>query len=200
MFVSELISSVLQVVLFSLIPFIWWLITARKKEDFFGWIGLKRINHNGKVAVTIISTLIAVLVYGLLTTFFINKFSGEVTSAGSSYAGMGLSYIPVAFVYGFIKTGLSEEILFRGFLLKRIKNKFGFVAGNLVQALAFGLVHGVPFGLATGNIGVTIILTILPGAFGFYMGYLNEKKCGSSIIPSYIIHALINTFVTIMSL
>ncbi len=199
-FVSELISGVLQVVLFALIPFIWWLITARKKESFFKWLGLRKVKNNGNIIVTILITVVAVLVYGTLTTFFINKFAGEVTSAGSQYAGKGMSYIPVAFVYGFIKTGLSEEILFRGFLLKRIQNKFGFVAGNLVQAIAFGLMHGVPFGLATGNVGVTVCLTALPAILGFYMGYMNEKKFSGSIVPSWLLHGIINTVVTCMSL
>lgn len=43
-FLNELISSILQIILFSLIPFIWWLTTARHKESFFSWIGLKKIN------------------------------------------------------------------------------------------------------------------------------------------------------------
>ena len=113
---------------------------------------------------------------------------------------MGYGYIPAAFAYGLIRTGLSEEILFRGFILKRIQNKFGFIAGNVIQALAFGLMHGVPFGLATHNIGVTVLLTLLPGALGFYMGWLNEKKFSGSIIPSWLVHSIVNTITTIIAL
>ena len=40
--INELLGSVVQILLFTLIPFIWWLITARKKENFFSWIGLKK--------------------------------------------------------------------------------------------------------------------------------------------------------------
>ena len=144
--VNELLGAVMQVLLFALIPFIWWLITARKKENFFKWLGLRKINHKGSVVKTIIISLVAVAVYGLTTTFFINTFAGEVTSAGSQFAGKGLAGIPLAVIYGLIRTGLSEEILFRGFILKRISNKFGFIAGNTIQAIAFGLMHGIPFG------------------------------------------------------
>ena len=42
MLVNKIISSVMQIILFSLIPLIWWLITARKRESFFKWIGLKK--------------------------------------------------------------------------------------------------------------------------------------------------------------
>ena len=37
LFLEELTGAVFQLVLFSLIPLIWWLITARKKENFFEW-------------------------------------------------------------------------------------------------------------------------------------------------------------------
>lgn len=40
-FVNEVISSVIQIVLFALVPFVWWLIAGRKKAGFFEWIGLK---------------------------------------------------------------------------------------------------------------------------------------------------------------
>lgn len=37
-----LINTIIQIVLFSLIPLIWWVVTGRK-ESFFLWIGLKGI-------------------------------------------------------------------------------------------------------------------------------------------------------------
>ena len=56
----------------------------------------------------------------------------------------------------------------------------------------FGLLHGIPFGFATNNILVTILLTLLPGAFGWFQGWINEKYSSGSIIPSWIIHSLMN--------
>ena len=40
---SKLLEVLLQVVVFSLIPFIWWFVTARRKEPFLSWIGLKAV-------------------------------------------------------------------------------------------------------------------------------------------------------------
>ena len=199
-FVNELIGAIVQALFFSLIPFIWWLITARKKENFFKWIGFKKIEHEGNAVVTVLISVAALLVYGFATTFFTKMFSGDITSAGSQFAGKGLSYIPAAVVYGFIRTGLSEEILFRGFFLKRIASKFGFVTGNIIQSLLFGLMHGVPFGLASGNVLVAVIFTLMPAAVGFYLGWVNEKKCGGSIIPSWLMHGITNAIVTCLSL
>ncbi len=54
---------------------------------------------------------------------------------------MGWSAFPSAFLFGIIQTGLSEEILFRGFLAKRLISRFGFATGNLLLSMAeaFGL-------------------------------------------------------------
>ncbi len=44
---SKLLEVLLQVVVFSLIPFIWWFVTARRKEPFLSWIGLKAVREAG---------------------------------------------------------------------------------------------------------------------------------------------------------
>ena len=199
-FFNELIGAVIQLLIFALIPFIWWLITARKKESFFKWIGLKRIRTEKNIFITLLITVLTAVAYTLLTYLCISLISDKITTAGSQFSGMGAAAIPAALAYGYIRTGLAEEIVFRGFLLKRIKSKFGFAAGNLVQALIFGLLHGLPFGLATQNILVTILLTILPGAFGWYQGWLNEKRCGESIVSSWLLHGTMNFIVACISL
>ena len=43
LFINKVISSILQIILFAIIPFIWWCITARKQQSFTKWIGLKKI-------------------------------------------------------------------------------------------------------------------------------------------------------------
>lgn len=130
----------------------------------------------------------------------ISLFSGAITTAGNQFAGKGLIAVPAAVAYAFIRTGLSEEIVFRGFLLKRIKSKFGFHAGNLVQALVFGLLHGLPFGFAAHSLLAGILFTLLPAALGWYQGWMNEKRCKESILPSWILHGTMNFIVTCLSL
>lgn len=186
-------------ILFSFIPFVWWLITSRKKDNFLKWIGLKKIKHESSILKTILITIVVVGIYGVLTSLFINRFIG-ITTAGSNFAGKGLVALPAVLAYGFIRTGLSEEILFRGFLLKRIGGKFGFAVGNTFQAILFGAVHGKTFGLLTHNIIVIVVLTVLPGALGWYQGWLNEKRCGGSIVSSWLLHGIINAVVASMSL
>lgn len=197
---DELSGALLQLILFSCVPFIWWLITARKKETFFNWIGLKKGKcESSKIKIFSMIVLSAGIYIGL-TALCISFLSEGITTAGSQFKGKGMIAIPAAVFYAFIRTSLAEEIVFRGFILKRVSAKFGFSTGNLVQAILFGLMHGIPFGMATGNIVVTVCLTLLPGAFGWFEGWLNEKQVEGSILPSWMIHGTMNLITTLLSL
>ncbi len=196
---NELVGALIQVLLFSLIPLIFWYVTAHKKESFFKWIGLKKPLCDSSLKMALLS-IVVTLVYFIVVSRCIKFLPEGVTTAGSQFAGQGIFALPSVFFYAFLRTALSEEILFRGFLLKRIQSRFGFMTGNCVQALLFGLMHGIPFGLATNNALAFLLLTLIPGLFGWYQGWLNEKKCEGSIIPSWILHGCINLLTAILSL
>lgn len=190
-FLSLLFSSLLQLLIFSFIPFIWWLITARKTK-FFQWIGLKKpVFKDSKFIIFGIIVVVAGLYIGAMF-FIMTTFLSDVPTATSQFSGKGLWAVPSIIIYAIIQTSLSEELFFRGFLCKRLVSRLGFIAGNTIQSTLFGLLHGIPFGLATGNWLVCILLTILPATIGFTQGWLNEKKAGGSIIPSWILHGLMN--------
>lgn len=197
---NELLGALLQLIVFLLVPFIWWLIGWREKEPFVKWIGLKKPEKPQSIAATLLIGAIAITIYISASMLCIKRLPDGITLAGSQFSGLGYSGIPAAFIYGSIRTGLSEEILFRGFLLKRIANKFGFAVGNTVQALCFGMLHGVPLGIATDSILVVFLMTLLPGGFGWFQGWLNEKRFGGSIFPSWLIHGTMNSLITLISL
>ena len=100
--------------------------------------------------------------------------------------------MPSILVYAFFNTSFPEEILFRGFLLKRIGNKFGFTVGNLIQALLFGGIHGILFFSVVGILK-SIIITLFTGMIGWIIGYINERKAGGSILLGWGMHAFFNT-------
>lgn len=197
MFLNQLLNAIIQVALFSVIPFIWWLVTARKKEKFFEWLGVKKPECESK------KNLILTMAIILAICFFAGEFAiwlrGDVAAADSAYKGMGLAALPSVLVYSFIQTGLSEEILFRGFLLKRLTAKFGFTIANIIQALIFGAIH---LTMVWGQVGIIagIVIVVYPMIPAVAFAYLNEKKAKGSILPSWIIHGTLNTVSSIFSL
>ena len=42
--INIIISSIIQIILFSIVPYLWWFITKRKKIKFLEWIGIKNQN------------------------------------------------------------------------------------------------------------------------------------------------------------
>ena len=143
LFLSKLPETIIQVILFSLIPFIWWLITARKETYFFKWIGLRKI-EDAKKNNTIIWTA-AVAAAFLAISFAMLYLVRDTETATSDYSAKGASAIPAVLLYAIVKTALAEEIIFRGFLLKRISAKFDFTVGNIMQSVLFGIMHVIMF-------------------------------------------------------
>ena len=101
----------------------------------------------------------------------------DVEIATSEFAGLGIKAIPAIVIYAAFNTAFPEELLFRGFLLKRMANMFGFSIANLIQALLFGLLHGVIFFLLVGVIKAILIIAFT-GCIAWFMGYINEKNSG----------------------
>lgn len=189
LFINKNVSSILQIVLFAIVPFIWWFVTARKHQKFSQWIGLKKIDGGKRTLIAIVTVSIAFLVLGALTLYMIR----DIDTATSEFSNLGVNAIPAIVIYAAFNTAFPEEILFRGFLLKRMANQFDFNIANLIQALLFGLLHGVMFFSLVGVIKAILII-IFTGAIAWFMGFINEKKSDGSIIPSWIIHTISNLF------
>lgn len=191
-FIEMLINSLFQVIAFSILPLLWWFLTARKSEGFFAWIGLKKPIIKSPVRKPLFITVITFGACIFLTAIVMNQFMTDIDTATTRFDNQGLGALPQILLYSVIQTGLSEEILFRGFLGKRLIRRLGFIGGNTIQALLFGLLHGLPIGIATGNILLTVLLTIFPGTMGWVEGYINEKYASGSIIPSWVLHSIVN--------
>jgi membrane protease YdiL (CAAX protease family) len=84
--------------------------------------------------------------------------------------------------------GLSEEVLFRGFILQKVSNIFGFWTGNLVSAFLFLLIH-IPGWIMTNNMQSPmnmITLVLLGLIFGFVL------KKSNSLWGSMVAHSINN--------
>ncbi len=183
--INLLISAILQLILFSIVPFIWWLICGRKELGFVKWLGFKKpvVKNKIKYTITFVGTII---VMGIPAFLIVPLFVDKSEFASSQFSGQGLSALIPIMIYAFLQTGLSEELLFRGFLTKRLVHKFGFQVGNMIQGLLFGLMHGAMFISTAGLLGA-IIISVITGIGGWLMGWINEKQTEGSMISDYII-------------
>ena len=185
--INKIISSLLQIIIFSLIPFFFWYFSARKKERFRKWIGLKKIKGSKKTALAII---IVTTFYLLISLILLNSLK-NIENATTEFQGLRFAALPAIFIYAVFNTSFPEEVLFRGFILKRLASKLGFTKANFIQGILFGLLHGVMFFPLVGNLK-SILIILMTGFIALAMGYINEKLSGGSIIPSWIIHAISN--------
>ncbi len=199
-FTSELVSAILQVILLTIVPFIFFIFRKNKQESFFRYIGLYR--PSVKSVIYLICITLLILSAGLTLVIVDDNVRQIALSPGTiahkvSANGLNITGILILLVNTVIKTSLSEEIFFRGFLGKRMINTFGFPIGNLIQSIIFGLVHLILFALIikSGFIPMLLIFTFT-GLAGWIIGYYKEKQSNGSIIPGWIAHAFGNTIAT----
>ncbi|AWE09259.1 CPBP family intramembrane metalloprotease [Lysinibacillus sp. 2017] len=196
--INLLISAIFQVLLFSIFPFVWWLVTARKETRFLTWLGIKKIKiRNNQTYMALFLFIIIILV--IPAYIAINFYIDESAMATSQFTGKGISAFIPALIYAFLQTGLSEELFFRGFLAKRLINKFGFQLGNSIQGFLFGLMHGAIFMMLLNPIQLIIII-LITGIGGYLLGWINEKQSNGSIISSWLIHGIVNTISSTLAL
>jgi uncharacterized protein len=106
----------------------------------------------------------------------------------SAYAGMSPTFTTFLLVLAreSIYVALGEEIFFRGWLGGWLVRRFGFAAGNMVQAICFLLPH-----LLLLTISVALWpLTIVQFVAGWLLGWLRHRS--GSILPGWLVHSLTN--------
>jgi len=195
--INEIISTVLQIVVFTLIPFIFFLLRKDKNENFLRYIGLYKPTAKSLIYVVFVSLIFLIAAIGLT---FMDGSIKEVLFSPHTVTGklrlMGLSAISVTIllIIALFKTSFAEEILFRGFIAKRLISKFGFRIGNVVQSAIFGVLHLLLFSLLikTTFAALTFIF-VFSSLAGWIIGFIKEKYANGSIIPGWVAHGLGNT-------
>ncbi|MGJ3232829.1 MAG: CPBP family glutamic-type intramembrane protease [Oceanicaulis sp.] len=197
MLLNEIISAVLQLGFVLIICALAWLVFARRRSGFRAWIGLTAPTPASMGWALVLFAGWSVISSAL---YFLPAFTalagGTGTVAGQlSEHGFSAELVAVILVIALIKTGLSEEILFRGLIGKRLIGWLGFWTGNTLQAVLFGAIHLAVF-LVPGGPSFSWMLAGLlvagPGAAGWIMGFANEKLGNGSIAPGWLIHGLGN--------
>ena len=193
--VNTFISAFGQAIVFSLIPFIVYLISKKKAKGFFSYIGLKRSNAkaNGLALLLMIAIATPILLIASADPDFRSALLDPSSVSGRIRAmGFGLESSIALLLIAVIKTGLSEEILFRGFVAKRLIAVTSFRMGNMIQAIIFGAIHTLLFLNLTDNLLFLVSSFVMPAIGAYIKVYLNEKMAGGSIVPGWIAHASSN--------
>ena len=195
---DQLIEALINIALFSAIPVIWWLIFYKKQFNFFEFVGLKKLQIKNKKTYTLAFVFLTAL--SLAGAYTIKSMPMlQKHSATTNLPGTGFIYIIVVLIFSFIKTGLAEEIFFRGFLAKRIIARVGFTYGNLIQSLIFGALHGIMFFKVAG-LPTALIITVLISINAWLSAWINEKQSNGSILSSWLLHGLSNFIVGMLAL
>lgn len=109
-------------------------------------------------------------------------------SPQQAFQGLGLrgAALRMALLYGVVKTGFSEELLFRGLIAGSLSRQFSILWANLGQALIFLVPH-------------LLVLRIMPEVWGIlpiifasslFLGWVRIRS--GSIIGPWLIHAFAN--------
>lgn len=183
-------------------------VSKKSKISFFDFIGLRKSAEQfDKTFFQILVGMILFSVVSLILQFYFSPtFKGFLLSETSPYGkilkdGFGVVHVFSGLLYCFIQSGGAEEVLFRGLFARSLFRRFGFLMGNLIQALLFWIMHLLIFKLVTGEWISWIQLYAFAVSFGFglILGFVNYRKGGISIAPSWIIHGTTN-FVTFLTL
>lgn len=193
--INEIISAIAQILVFTLIPCIVYLIKKKTTKGFWAYIGLKKSTPKANMLAVATSLLFAgsLLLLAVFSTEF-RELVHAPTSVTGKFKAMGFSTsaVIILLIMAVFKTALAEEILFRGFIAKRLISVAGYQKGNIIQAVLFGIIHTAIFALVTKNILFLVIIFIVPTIGSYVSVYLNEKVANGSIIPGWISHALGN--------
>lgn len=201
---SELISAFVtcfgNILLFAVLPFIYWLIRYRKKENFFKWLGFYKPMFQSKWWILIIFAVIYVFHYKFDPEFFLSEktiaalTSGDESISGEEWRGMGFSVILPALIVSYVGNGICEELFFRGFLCKRFIHRTNIPIGIVISSIVFGLMH-VALPLIAGlDVGIEFYIYefVYTGLAALLLGYLNEKIFNGSIWPSILLHGTVD--------
>jgi membrane protease YdiL (CAAX protease family) len=195
--ITVILSSFLQVLAFTLIPFICFFFRKDKTRSFFQYIGLVKTSSKA-IGLALVASILF-LGTGVGLVFFddnIKKLLLSANTVSGHLHSMGLSsFSIIALLFtALVKTSLSEEIFFRGLIGKQLISKFGFKVGNTLQSAVFGLIHLLLFwSLTKASFSFLIFILLFSFLAAWLIGYIKEKHGNGSIIPGWIAHGIGNT-------
>ncbi|MGE3188254.1 MAG: lysostaphin resistance A-like protein [Vicinamibacterales bacterium] len=184
------VSAVLQAIVLGGLPFLgYYLFQKRRHGRTFGEACRRAGLQAGDTRYLLYAAGCAALtVLGLLLAISsVDAFTRE-GSAQRQFVGLGLGpdAVGLAFFYGVIQTGFTEELLFRGLIAGSLSRRMPFLRANVAQALIFLLPHLlIHFAMPEAW---PLLILVFAGAL--VMGWIRIRS--GSILGSWLIHASAN--------
>lgn len=195
-FLSDVISTVLQLGFFTLIPFVVFLFRRDRTVGFARYLGFsvppaRAVRNSVWVVLVMVTAAVGVILFnGQVRQMLL---APQTVTGRLRLMGPGLQTVATLLLIAIVKTSLAEEIFFRGFVAKRLVHALGFAVGNGLQALFFGAVHLLVFWKVVGGLAFPLaFIFVLSTAGGWIIGFIKERQAGGSVIPGWIAHATAN--------
>lgn len=117
---------------------------------------------------------------------------------GPIHLKIGLGFQPfILLIFSYLGTAVSEEILFRGFLLQQIRQRFSAFVSVTLTSLMFSIIHIPILLLANHLISFDLIIgmyVIFASGVIFGALFLYNKTLWSPIIAHFILDVLLSIF------
>ena len=183
---TYLIKSIIKIVLFLLIPMIYFIL-YKDRTDY-----LKRL-FVPKKKDFVLALLLGAGVYGVIMSayFILRSYIDLTTIKDSLTSGIGVNaqnFLYVAIYISFVNS-LLEEFFFRGFAFLILKQEINKRFAYVFSSAMFAIYH---VGMTSGWFKVFIYMLAMAGLFvgGCIFDFLNEK-C-ENIYPSWLVHMCAN--------
>lgn len=191
MLLNAFASALLNVLVLAGLPFLGYALYHKwRHKRGLGEILQRAGLRIGETKYLVYSALFALVCVAILLVWAppLESFTGK-SSPQRAFVGLGLSAtsITMALLFGVVKTGFSEEFLFRGLIAGSLSRRMSLNWANGLQATIFLLPHLLIL-IARPELWV-ILPIVFVGAW--ISGWLRIKS--GSILGPWLIHAALNT-------
>jgi membrane protease YdiL (CAAX protease family) len=188
---AALVSTLLQVGFVLILAGIAWLAFGRRSGPFGRFVGLQSAPLRSILIGSALGIVAAAAILSFSGVAEMNEGRGTVTGEAARQ-GVSPDMLAGLAIAALFKTSLSEELLFRGLIGKRLIAWLGFGAGNAIQAILFGAVHLLLLLVPAATTAVVTFVVLVTGVLGWVNGWLNERLGEGSILPGWAAHGTAN--------
>lgn len=152
------------------------------KTNFWSNLGFNKLELSNHLKLGL-KYWLAIEATALVWDFLLTKLGLSPSGPGGRTWITGLSFLPLVFVYfsQAILGPLGEEVFFRGYVFRFLRQTTVFKKAAIISAVIFGLIH------------LDIKMLPLFILHGFWYAKMTEKS--GSIVPAYTAHMLKNLLV-----